>query len=167
MRNPAAVGAARYFDNNQTNNGQRHSAAFNSQFDFNQPTLNVTTREGFQDPTFTGSNPQVLVNYIHHSQIPLVPRPPIDECERALGNPTAPVPGAAGIPPVPERTLKVTTDSNSFFACVDTQRNLARVTIRGNSLRRLQPNDANYNATRSAFFPAATVQVQGLGARGK
>ena len=88
----------------------------------------------------------------------------------ALGNPT----DTTGLTPkpLPETTLKIPNitsqnQTNSFYACVDTARNIARVTIRGNSLRRLQPTGANYDANKSAYFPTASVQVQGLGARGK
>ncbi|MEG4968334.1 hormogonium polysaccharide secretion pseudopilin HpsC [Microcoleus sp. B5-C4] len=163
MKNPAgATAATRYFDDNEAKDGQRHSAAFNLNFDWNQPTQNVTNQAGF-----AGLNPQVLVNYIDQS--PLVPAPPIDECQRALGNPTAQVPGTTTTSPVLETTLKIANpdNTNSFYACVDTSQNIARVTIRGNSLRRLQPNNAEFQTSRSAFFPTASVQVQGLGARGR
>jgi len=68
-----------------------------------------------------------------------------------------------------EPALKVTDPDgiNSFYACVDTVKNIARVTIRGNSLRRLQANDADFKSTSSAYFPTATFQIKGLGARGK
>ncbi|MEG4453765.1 hormogonium polysaccharide secretion pseudopilin HpsC [Microcoleus sp. N9_A1] len=168
MKNPAGTTAAtRYFDDNEAKDGQRHSAAFNLNFDWNQPTQNVTNPAGFTNSSFTGSNPQVLVNYIDQSA--LVPPPPNDECQRALGNPTAQVPGTTTTSPVLETTLKIANpdNTNSFYACVDTSQNIARVTIRGNSLRRLQPNNAEFQTSRSAFFPTATVQVQGLGARGR
>jgi type II secretory pathway pseudopilin PulG len=168
MKNPAALTAGtRYFADSETKYGQKHNLAFNLNFDWNQPTRNVTDPNGFNELT-----PQVLVNYIDHS--PLSSPPPGDECQRALGNPTAQVPGTTTTSPILEPTLKVTNTApnvppnmNSFYACVDTARNIARVTIRGNSLRRLQPNDANYAAERSAYFPTASVQVEGLGARGK
>ncbi|MEG4818070.1 hormogonium polysaccharide secretion pseudopilin HpsC [Microcoleus sp. K5-D4] len=168
MENPAATTAAtRYFDNAEAKDGQRHSAAFNLDFDWNKPTENVTNPAGFTDASFTGSNPQVLVNYIDQS--PLVTAPPNDECQRALGNPRAQVPGTTGTSPVLDTTLKISNpdNTNSFYACVDTSKNIARVTIRGNSLRRLQANDTAYNPNKSAYFPTASVQVQGLGARGQ
>ena len=143
--------------------GQNTSKAYNGKaigaipaFDITNPEKNVTNLgvdwDGFD----------VLVNYIDHS-----PGPILTPCTTALGNPTDP---KDTINPLDEDTLKVTDPTktiNSFYACVDTEKNLARVTIRGNSLRRLQANDANYNASKSAFFPTASVQVQGLGARGK
>jgi type II secretory pathway pseudopilin PulG len=170
MKDPAALTAAtRYFNDSETDDGQKHNEAFNLNFDWNQPTRNVTNQAGI-----TPLNPQaqVLVNYIDHS--PLLSAPPGDECQKALGNPTAQLPGTTTPSPVLETTLKVTNtppnvpdNTNSFYACVDTARNVARVTIRGNSLRRLQPNYADYAAEKSAYFPTASVQVQGLGARGR
>ncbi len=155
------VNANGYFSDAEVKDSQTHSLAFNSAFDWTKPTDNVTTPAGL---AALGS--EVLVNYIDRS--PLVTPPPSDECQKALGNPTAPVPGTTGTAPVLETTLKVTdTNSNSFYACVDTQKNLARVTIRGNSLRRLQTKDTDFKDKNSAYFPTASVQVKGLGARGK
>jgi hypothetical protein len=161
MKNPAGLTAAdRYFNKTEANDGQQHNEAFNLNFDWSQPTKNVTDIN-----KLGGLNPQVLVNYIDHS--PLLPAPPVNECQQALGNPT----DTTGVTPkpIPETTLKITTNpagTNSFYACVDTASNIARVTIRGNSLRRIQAN-ANYNPNNPAYFPTASVQVQGLGARGK
>jgi type II secretory pathway pseudopilin PulG len=152
----ATTAATRYFNDTETKDGQRHSGAFNLQFDFNQPTLNVTTGANFP------RSAEVLVNYLDHSTTANVPQPP--NCKSPLGvvDPTGP-----GATPINAADLLITDGStHSFYACVDTRRNLAKVTIRGNSLRRIQ-TDANYDANRSAFFPTANVQVQGRGARGQ
>jgi type II secretory pathway pseudopilin PulG len=147
----------RYFTNVKP--GQEPSPAFNPGFDISNPTQNVTrVGQNFESP-------EVLVNYIDHSQ---GPTPTGNECMTALGNPT----DTTGVTPtpLPEKTLKITDlddKINSFYACVDTARNIARVTIRGNSLRRIQTADADYDAKKAAYFPTASVQVQGLGARGK
>ncbi|MEG4267607.1 hormogonium polysaccharide secretion pseudopilin HpsC [Microcoleus sp. Pol12A4] len=132
--------------------------AFNKEFDISKPTEKVTLG------TAKFINPEVLVNYIDHGTKPELTG---NECRTALGNPTT----QTGIKTsfISEDTLKVTDRKNnitSFYACVDTERNVARVTIRGNSLRRLQ-TDADYDANKSAYFPTATVQVQGLGGLGK
>ena len=158
MKNPAGLTAAdRYFDDSEVKDGQQHNKAFNLNFDWNQPTKNVTNKGNWQN------DHQVLVNYIDHS--PLLPAPPGDECQKALGNPT----DTTGVTPIAleDKTLKIANSTNSFYACVDTARNIARVTIRGNSLRRIQTDAANYDAKKAAYFPTASVQVQGLGARGK
>ncbi|MEG3849250.1 hormogonium polysaccharide secretion pseudopilin HpsC [Microcoleus sp. herbarium19] len=128
-------------------------------FDITRPEQNVT-RGGanFDEP------PEVLVNYIDHTPKPLSGG---NECANALGNPAVTSAGG-GSTPIGEGTLKITDpDTNSFYACVDTSRNIARVTIRGNSLRRLQNSNVPSSPENSAFFPTASVQVQGLGARGR
>ena len=148
-----------------TRSSLKRDDAFNQEFDFSDPTKNVTDQA-----QLSSVQSQVLVNYIDHSTNPQ-PQIAPDECQKALGNPQTKI-GLAAATDVPEATLKVTDSTspnptNSFYACVDNARNLARVTIRGNSLRRLQPNNANYAANKSAYFPTASVQVQGLGARGQ
>jgi type II secretory pathway pseudopilin PulG len=147
----------RYFTG--LNPGQARSPAFNPGFDLTKPTETVTIANT------SWGNPEVLVNYIHHSTANL-PVPDAAECRTALGNPSI----TTGITPTPvlEPTLRIPTppNVNNFYACVDTARNLARVTIRGNSLRRIQ-TDADYAQSKSAFFPTASVQVQGLGRVGK
>ncbi|MEG3958085.1 hormogonium polysaccharide secretion pseudopilin HpsC [Microcoleus sp. herbarium2] len=165
VRNPySADPAQRYYTG--VTPAQMASSAFNqgnatqAGFDISKPTENVTIPNSFANPDVT---PEVLVNYIDDS----TPGPPVtpNECTTALGNPTT----QTGTP-IPEQTLKITdtiNNINSFYACVDTARNVARVTIRGNSLRRLQPNNADYEAKKSAFFPTVSVQVQGRGARGE
>jgi len=133
---------------------QSRSAAYNPLFNLSKPLENVTLPNIQWDSA-------VLVNYIDHSLKPITD---LEECQNALGKPTTQTGGTTSL--IPEDTLKVRkqTDINSFYACVDTQRNLARVTIRGNSLRRIQ-TDADYDAQKAAYFPTATVQVKGLGAR--
>ena len=174
LKNPAKATnpdpAARYFidaELGSRSGSLKLSPAFNigttalPGFDISQPTVRVT------NPGINWEPSQVLVNYLDHS--------PSNtqglaftgtECTTALGNPTTQ--NGAATEPIREERLKVFgATNNSFYACVDTQRNIARVTIRGNTLRRLQTNDANYDAKKSAFFPTASVQVQGRGARGK
>ncbi|MCC3529111.1 MAG: hypothetical protein JGK21_13505 [Microcoleus sp. PH2017_22_RUC_O_B] len=144
---------------------QEKSSAYNGTpsatipaFDISKPTENVTTGgANFPEP------PEVLVNYIDHN--PPVQTLSLTECQTALGNPSDPKDATKKIE---EETLKVTdSGTNSFYACVDTAKNIARVTIRGNSLRRLQNSNVPSSTENSAFFPTATVQVQGLGALGK
>ncbi|MEG5082442.1 hormogonium polysaccharide secretion pseudopilin HpsC [Microcoleus sp. AT8-B4] len=146
-----------YYKDSETKDTQRRDPAFNTSFDFSKPTVNVTM------PGADFPDPQVLVNYIDHSTGPAVTG---NECQTALGNPI----DQRTATRIGEATLRIPSPDdqiNSFYACVDTSKNIARVTIRGNSLRRLQPNDADYDANKSAYFPTASVQVQGLGARGQ
>ena len=138
-----------YYEDTETKESQRKSKAFNPKFNFSNPTKEVTTGVAADFPSS-----EVLVNYIDHSGNNNVPVPTGAQCQTLLG--------------VTSPNLLITDNStHSFYACVDTSRNIARVTIRGNSLRRLQANDADFKTTSSAFFPTASVQVQGLGALGK
>ncbi|MEQ8972787.1 MAG: hormogonium polysaccharide secretion pseudopilin HpsC [Coleofasciculus sp. C1-SOL-03] len=59
------------------------------------------------------------------------------------------------------KTLPDNPESTSFFACVDTERTLAQIYIRGNALARIQ-NDAEY-AEDSPYFPESTITVDGIG----
>jgi type II secretory pathway pseudopilin PulG len=167
LRNPTratdATPANRYFADAELKNadGQKRSDAFNigqniPAFDISKPTENVT------NPGVNWKDPDVLVNYIDHGDKPAFTG---NECTIALGNPT--IQNGAATQAIPETSLQIVgATTNSFYACVDTQRNVARVTIRGNSLRRIQ-TDAEYDAKKAAYFPTASVQVQGLGARGQ
>ncbi|MEG4963077.1 MULTISPECIES: hormogonium polysaccharide secretion pseudopilin HpsC [unclassified Microcoleus] len=153
-----------YYKDSDTKDTQQRDPAFSKDFDFSKPTVNVTDPTGLKNSKSGATKPQVLVNYIDHtknSDTALLGT----ECQTALGNPI----NLKTTQPLTETTLRVTDAEgiNSFYACVDTSKNLARVTIRGNSLRRLQANGADFTTTSSAYFPTATVQVQGLGARGK
>jgi hypothetical protein len=147
------------------NNKYAPHKAFKKEFDISKPTENVTLGADNIDD----DDPEVLVNYIDHSQKAI----DSEECQKALGKPTTQT--GTTTAPIPEPTLRVPdtatpltrNTTNSFYACVDTSKNIARVTIRGNSLRRLQPTGANYDANKSAYFPTASVQVEGLGATGK
>jgi hypothetical protein len=162
VKNPYAIDPATpYYSNTETIESQRRDPAFEKEFAFSDPTKKVTLPAGLIDKDSGARNPQVLVNYIDHTSKPI-----LTPCTTALGNPTDPKDSTKTIE---EATLKVTDTEgrNSFYACVDTARNIARVTIRGNSLRRLQPSDVISSANNSAYFPTATVQVQGLGARGQ
>jgi type II secretory pathway pseudopilin PulG len=150
LKDPKALAGQPYYT--AVNTGQAMSPAFNRQFDISRPTQNVALANRTWES-------DVLVNYIDHSPSPTATA---NECQTALSNPRTTDSSNALID---EPILKITTPTNSFYACVDTTKNLARVTIRGNSLRRLQSN-ANYNPDSSAFFPTANVQVQGQGARG-
>jgi type II secretory pathway pseudopilin PulG len=159
VRNPYAIDpVAPYYSDSETIESQRRDPAFEKDFAFTEPTKNVTLAAGLTDLQSGAKNPQVLVNYIDST----TPGPTLSptECKTALGNPTDPKDTTKFLDDA--RLKVIDAGTNSFYACVDTERNVARVTIRGNSLRRLQ-TDADYDPKKSAYFPTATVQVQGLG----
>ncbi|MBE9096690.1 hormogonium polysaccharide secretion pseudopilin HpsC [Tychonema sp. LEGE 07203] len=154
LKDPKAANPATEPDYITVEQGQKRSDAYNSLLDLSKPLVNVTK------PNVPWNPEQVLVNDIDYSPKAIDSK----ECENALGNPTDPKNNF-----IEEKTLKIANpdNTNSFYACVDTARNTARVTIRGNSLRRIQPTGADYEDKKSAFFPTASIQVQGLGAPGK
>jgi len=55
-----------------------------------------------------------------------------------------------------------TTIPNSFYTCVDSTRNFAKVYIRGNALARFN-KVSPYNQIQSAYFPTTQIQVEGRG----
>jgi prepilin-type N-terminal cleavage/methylation domain-containing protein len=65
--------------------------------------------------------------------------------------------GGAGFP----NDLK----TGSFYACVNTKKNIARVYIRGNSLARIE-RGAQYQAKKIQYFPTATIQIKGRASLG-
>jgi len=158
VKNPSSLDPKKPYYHDTDANEYAPDPAFNLSFDISKPLENVINAPGF-------ANYQVLVNYIDHSP---GPTPTGNECTLALATPM----DTTGVTPtpIPETTLRIPPESadtaKSFYACVDTARNIARVTIRGNSLRRIQ-TDANYDPKKAAYFPTASVQVQGLGAVGK
>ena len=169
LPDPSPGAAATSYGRTNTTTAQQTDPAFHTLFNLNNPTRDVTTPAGLQNQSSGARNPQVLVNYLDHTATPNIPVPTGAECRTLLGF-VPPAVTPAGTPPFDPEHLLITdtsTSSHSFYACVDTSKNIARVTIRGNSLRRLQPNDTDYKVEKSAYFPTASVQVQGLGARGK
>ncbi|MEG4252619.1 hormogonium polysaccharide secretion pseudopilin HpsC [Microcoleus sp. Pol10D4] len=177
ITDPSVPGGLATYGTANTTTAQQTDPAFNTStdndpatsFSLNNPTVNVTNPTGLASPQSGALNPQVLVNYIDNST-QNVPVPTGVECQNLLGF-VPPAVTPSGTPAfVPDHLLITDRSGNSahsFYACVDTSNNIARVTIRGNSLRRFQPNDTAYNPNKSAFFPTATVQVQGLGAVGQ
>ncbi|MEG4807178.1 hormogonium polysaccharide secretion pseudopilin HpsC [Microcoleus sp. F8-D3] len=174
---PSVQGGITPYGSANTTDAQQTDPGFNTStdttpttsFSLNNPTVNVTDPPGFAMSQSGARKPQVLVNYIDNST-QNVPVPTGVECQTLLGF-VPPAVTPAGTPAFdPEHLLirdRSGNSANSFYACVDTSKNIARVTIRGNSLRRLQPNNTDYDPNKSAFFPTATIQVQGIGAVGK
>lgn len=95
----------------------------------------------------------ILVDYIDQSTNSAL-IPPTNFC---INNPSA----NAQLVPVNNSTanpLRV----YSFYACVDSSRNLAKVYIRGNALARIS-NNATYASSKSTYFPLVSVQVKNRG----
>ncbi|WP_287266569.1 hormogonium polysaccharide secretion pseudopilin HpsC [Moorena sp. SIO3A2] len=52
-----------------------------------------------------------------------------------------------------------------FYACVDADKKIAQLSLRGNALARLKtnPKDYEYKPARSSYFPTVTMQIEGRG----
>ncbi len=67
--------------------------------------------------------------------------------------------------PLYNGAVPASLQTQSFYACVNTDNTLAQVFIRGNSLARIQlkSKPPTYSTSQSAYFPKASIQVQGRG----
>lgn len=98
----------------------------------------------------------ILVDYIDQSTNSAL-IPPTNFC---INNPSA----NAQLVPVNNSTANP-LGIYSFYACVDSSRNLAKVYIRGNALARLS-NNATFANSKSTYFPLVSVQVKNRGLLG-
>jgi len=69
------------------------------------------------------------------------------------------------VPNYTDPAFPASLQTGSFYACVNTDKTLAQVFIRGNASARIKPktNPPTYSASKSADFPKASIQVQGRG----
>ncbi|NEP01971.1 MAG: prepilin-type N-terminal cleavage/methylation domain-containing protein [Symploca sp. SIO2E9] len=51
--------------------------------------------------------------------------------------------------------------TSSFYACIDSDRTIAQVFLRGNAKARIDPRNDKYNPNKPAFFPSAKIEVRG------
>ena len=157
LKNPYA-GNALYADAD-VKDSQKQRKAFNSLFDFSfsAPNVNVTSGAAtFNTDPKTES--QVLVNYIDATVASAANQLELgaEQCRQALGiTDTTPT----------EATLRINTDTNSFYACVDSRadKKVVQINLRGNALRRIQQDDAVYKPERRSYFPTASVTIRGIG----
>jgi Tfp pilus assembly protein PilW len=137
---------------------QKKRAAFNSLFDFSfsAPNVNVISNEDAATfNTVPKTESQVLVNYIDATPASAANQLELgaEQCRQALGI-TATTPT--------EATLRIHTDTNSFYACVDSARKVVQINLRGNALRRIQ-DVAVYLPEKRSYFPTASVTIRGIG----
>ncbi|NEO19257.1 MAG: prepilin-type N-terminal cleavage/methylation domain-containing protein [Moorea sp. SIO1F2] len=65
-----------------------------------------------------------------------------------------------------EKDLQVPSQINGgFYACVDAEKRIAQLFLRGNALARLKnnPEDYEYTPERYSYFPTVTMQIEGRG----
>ena len=152
-------------------NSQKRSVGFPKVIDASSiATLNTLIREPNESINLATNPSQVLVNYIDHTKTTDTPNPnipPAATCNVVLGVTTQPKLTERNFADAAAANLAMLrkTDSNSFYACVDSTANVAQIYLRGNALRRMQ-KDATYSPNKTVFFPTATMQVRGLGGFG-
>lgn len=157
-------------------NSQKRSVGFPKVIDASSiATLNTLVREPSENINLQTNPLQVLVNYIDHTKTTDTPNPnipPAATCTVVFGLTTPPLQQQQLSAKLTERgfadaaaanlAMLRKTDSNSFYACVDSTANVAQIYLRGNALRRMQ-KDAPYSPKQTTLFPTATMQVRGLG----
>ncbi|NEQ85202.1 MAG: prepilin-type N-terminal cleavage/methylation domain-containing protein [Moorea sp. SIO2I5] len=92
---------------------------------------------------------QILVDYIDNQITGIEP-----DCPSVF--PKSPQQGDLVVPSEP---------NGGFYACVDADKRIAQVFLRGNALARLKnnPKDYEYKPARSSYFPTVTMQIEGRG----
>jgi type II secretory pathway pseudopilin PulG len=100
----------------------------------------------------------VLVDYIDRPTPPTVKQLPGEmTCLQRL-------PAATKDTSLLEQRVPSDEKINNFYACVNSNKNYARIYLRGNSLARIQKtNPPSFSDNNSSYFPTVTVQVQGNG----
>ncbi|MEA5566151.1 hormogonium polysaccharide secretion pseudopilin HpsC [Anabaena sp. UHCC 0399] len=99
------------------------------------------------------TTPIVLVDYVDLTLSTNNPAPPVKTC-----------PTSSFLPPdTANFNTRNTFKMKSFSACVDTANTTAEVFLRGNAIARLQTNNLDYTTNRNAYFPTASIRVQGRG----
>lgn len=112
--------------------------------------------------------PEVLIDYIDQSiaddnKIPYAACPADVERDDS-GKPILNDKGAT-IPVWTQVPAPANTETYSFYACTSASRTSAQVFLRGNALARIRPKTTppKYVESQSAYFPKASIQVQGRG----
>ena len=102
----------------------------------------------------------ILVDYIDQTNTTDNPNLP-SEAEVCPDTAVGTDPGWTQVPNY--NVVSDTFKTYSFYTCVYSSKNTARVFLRGNALARIEKNNYTYNAQKSAFFPKARLEVRGTG----
>jgi hypothetical protein len=90
-----------------------------------------------------GSEAQLITQY-------LVKNPP----------PPPPLPPLLPPPPPPPADNKVNKDDPGFSVCVNTEKKIVQVNLRGNALARMGGEDPKYSDSKKQFFPRSSTAIQ-------
>lgn len=126
---------------------------------------------------------KVLIDYIHSESQqykdnkPITDAKSVDEksdvdCQNILGSeaqlitkflvenpPAPPAPPPAPPPPPPPPPVLNNTDPG-FYVCVNTEKKIVQVNLRGNALARMGETDPRYSDSRKQFFPRSSTAIQ-------
>ncbi|GDZ93680.1 hypothetical protein PA905_15200 [Planktothrix agardhii CCAP 1459/11A] len=77
-------------------------------------------------------------------------------------NPPAPPPAPPEVPPPPPpaSSNKVNQTDPGFSVCVNTEKKIVQVNLRGNALARMGETDPRYSDSRKQFFPRSSTAIQ-------
>ena len=128
---------------------------------------------------------QVLIDYIHSESQqykdnkPITDAKSVDEksdvdCQNILGSeaqlitqylvkpapPPATPPPATPPPPPPPEANKVDKSDPGFYVCVNKEKKIVQVNLRGNALARMGEPDPKYSDSRKQFFPRSSTAIQ-------
>ena len=129
-------------------------------------------------------SPTVLIDYVHSESqgkdnvlideaIDKKEKSDVD-CQNILGseaqlitqylvkNPPAPPPPPPATPPAPPppEANKVDKSDPGFYVCVNTEKKIVQVNLRGNALARMGEPDPKYSDSRKQFFPRSSTAIQ-------
>lgn len=128
---------------------------------------------------------QVLIDYIHSESQqykdnkPITDAKSVDEksdvdCQNILGSeaqlitqylvkpapPPATPPPATPPPPPPPEANKVDKSDPGFYVCVNKEKKIVQVNLRGNALARMGGEDPKYSDSKKQFFPRSSTAIQ-------
>ncbi|NEO69640.1 hormogonium polysaccharide secretion pseudopilin HpsC [Moorena sp. SIO3H5] len=139
-------------------------------FEIRDEVIDVNSRE-VGIPASSGFNSFDLSNTTGSSL-----KEKLNQWEKGAGNYDTPVQilvdyidntaAAEVTPDCPNNYSSVPNEPNGgFYACVDADKKIAQVFLRGNALARLKtnPEDYEYQPNRSSYFPTVTMQIEGRG----
>ncbi|HAA31963.1 MAG TPA: hypothetical protein DCE56_35020 [Cyanobacteria bacterium UBA8553] len=114
-------------------------------------SMNQWRKRGEPDPAKLPQN-NILVEYIDNSPTTAAGNPiPVEAC---------PADSDATDNDLEWTQIPSTTPTYSFYSCVWSSKNTARVFIRGNALARIRNTNNNYAPSLSAFFPRTRIEVK-------
>lgn len=146
------------------------------------------TKDKWNDWTNSGAlnagDRQVLIDYIHSESqdkdnVAIGEAKSGEEksdvdCQNALGseaqlitqylvkNPPAPPPPPPATPPAPPppEANKVDKSDPGFYVCVNREKKIVQVNLRGNALARMGEPDPRYSDSKKHFFPRSSTAIQ-------